>query len=452
MDDNIAKNQESLDWFMDFFNNNKEVTKTIYDAPLLTEQAGSTSRKRVVANVFQATPTSAGDSTFYSYDVNGNAKSIWQSIEALRVIENNGRKRIDYDYDLVSGKVNRVVYQLGEGDQFFYKYLYDAENRIIEAQSGRDGLLWNTDASYRYYLHGQLARIELGHYKVQGIDYAYTLQGWLKGMNGVQVNPANEIAGDGKDTGVFSRVSRDVYGFSLGYFANDYKPIGGAGAAAFRVNYQAPAPSGSVTGSSLFNGNISYATLALSGINNGAPAGYTYLYDQLNRLTGMSRHALMGTDTGWSNTSIIDAYKERINYDANGNILSYIRNGAGTTHSPLAMDNMTYRYLPGTNKLDHIDDSIAATNHKVDIDDQDSLNYVYDAIGNLIRDVSEGIDSIQWTIYGKVEKIKKDSSTITYGYDANGNRVTKVYAPVNGDTVTTFYVRDAQGNPWLFIV
>jgi len=35
------------------------------------------------------------------------------------------------------------------------------------------------DASYQYYLHGPLARMELGDIngKVQGMDYAYTLQG-----------------------------------------------------------------------------------------------------------------------------------------------------------------------------------------------------------------------------------------------------------------------------------
>jgi hypothetical protein len=28
-----------------------------------------------------------------------------------------------------------------------------------------------------------VARIEIGNEKVQGVDYAYTIQGWLKGIN-----------------------------------------------------------------------------------------------------------------------------------------------------------------------------------------------------------------------------------------------------------------------------
>jgi hypothetical protein len=35
-------------------------------------------------------------------------------------------------------------------------------------------------AGYQYYLHGPLKRAEIGQDKIQGLDYAYTLQGWLR--------------------------------------------------------------------------------------------------------------------------------------------------------------------------------------------------------------------------------------------------------------------------------
>ena len=88
-----------------------------------------------------------------------------------------------YEYDLVSGKVNMVSYQHGKGDQFYYRYNYDADNRVTRSYSSRDKLIWIEDAAYTYYLHGPLARMELGQNKVQGVDYAYTLQGWMKGIN-----------------------------------------------------------------------------------------------------------------------------------------------------------------------------------------------------------------------------------------------------------------------------
>src|SRR5690606_28329188 len=64
-----------------------------------------------------------------------------------------------------------------------------------------------------------------------------------------------------------------------------------------------------------------------------------------------------------------------------------------------------------------------------------------DAIGNLIKDNAEGISSITWNVYGKISSITKSSGTITYAYDATGNRITKT---VGG--ITTLYVRDASGN------
>lgn len=39
------------------------------------------------------------------------------------------------------------------------------------------------EAHYSYYKHGPLMRTVLGQLQVQGLDYAYTLQGWLKGIN-----------------------------------------------------------------------------------------------------------------------------------------------------------------------------------------------------------------------------------------------------------------------------
>lgn len=61
--------------------------------------------------------------------------------------------------------------------------MFDADGRLDEAYSSLDGVIWNLDARYLYYLHGPLARVELGENQVQGLDYAYTLQGWLKSLN-----------------------------------------------------------------------------------------------------------------------------------------------------------------------------------------------------------------------------------------------------------------------------
>jgi hypothetical protein len=66
------------------------------------------------------------------------------------------------------------------------------------------------DASYQYYLHGPLSRTELGG-NLQGLDYSYTLQGWLKSLNGQDLNPLREMGRDGESgSGLHSGFSREV--------------------------------------------------------------------------------------------------------------------------------------------------------------------------------------------------------------------------------------------------
>jgi RHS repeat-associated protein len=429
----------------------RQLTKTIYDEPVSSFQDFNTSRKRVTASIYLENKSDTeGDSTLYNYDIIGNVKTLVQHVKALVAVDaTNGKKRIDYEYDLVSGKVNTVSYQQDKGDQFFYKYSYDADNRVVSSLTSRDKLIWTEDASYTYYVHGPLARTELGRYKVQGTDYAYTLQGWLKGINGDALNPTTEIGGDGWQNTTYSRVSRDVYSFKLGYYNNDYKPIGGTGAPAMDgQTYTAPGTKEN-TGNQLFNGNISYTTLALSKINSGSTTGYTYGYDQLNRLVQMRQHTVTGA---WSNSNIISAYSESIAYDANGNILKYLRHGANVSGAPLDMDSLNYNYnrdVQGNlvnNRLNHVRDNVAAGNYTVDIDNQSADNYLYDRIGNLKKDVAESIDNINWTVYGKIKAIDKTSGPdLSYGYDPAGNRTLK-QATVGADVTKTFYIRDAQGN------
>ncbi|MFT5725533.1 MAG: hypothetical protein ACI9JN_002658 [Bacteroidia bacterium] len=65
---------------------------------------------------------------------------------------------------------------------------------------------------------------------VQGVDYAYTLQGWLKGVNSGSMIATNDIGHDGDITPPSSsnpnaHFARDAYGVNLGYFDGDFSPI-----------------------------------------------------------------------------------------------------------------------------------------------------------------------------------------------------------------------------------
>jgi hypothetical protein len=230
-------------------------------------------------------------------------------------------------------------------------------------------------------------------------------------------------------------IGSPAYGYSLGYYANDYKPIGGTSFTAFANQYTQN--TGDITGQSLYNGNISTSTYAISPINSGAAVGYTYHYDQLNRIKHLRQHSGISS---WSNSNINSGYSEDFTFDGNGNILSLLRSGATNA----TKDSLIYKYnLDGggrltNNKLNWLNGHGAATNMGTD---QTANNYKYDAIGNLTDDAQARVDSIHWSVYGKIQDMLDSTKTIAYKYNTGQERVTKT---ANG--LTTYYVRDAQGN------
>src|SRR5690606_34362027 len=131
----------------------------------------------------------------------GNVKTLIQDNKELAANANPDivalqYTRMDYEYDLISGNVHAVAYQKGKPDAWYHKYTYDGDNRIVTAETSTDNVIWDREAKYIYYDHGPLARVELGEHNVQGLDYAYTLQGWLKGVNSDLLNPNNDPGQD----------------------------------------------------------------------------------------------------------------------------------------------------------------------------------------------------------------------------------------------------------------
>ncbi len=251
-----------------------------------------------------------------------------------------------------------------------------------------------------------------------------------------------------------SLVARGAYGFSLNYFTatlagntvNDYKPIN-TGVTPFVTNvFSLTNTDAATVAKPLFNGNIAAMLVNIPKLASGTAQLYGYAYDQLNRIVSMDAFTGLNNTNNTFTAAATANYKERISYDANGNIKTYLRNGTTTGGTQLAMDNLTYGYnLSGgklvNNKLRHVQDAIGDANYTDDIDNQATDNYDYDAIGNLIKDTKEGITNITWSVYGKILTITKSGNTISYTYDAGGNRISKT---ANGKV--TWYVRDAGGN------
>ncbi len=416
-------------------------TVTVYSDPTdETYLDGSTQRylqNRVSYSYLDADgdeqTTNDRSTTYYSYDAHGNVE--WQ----IQKIPHNTRKNyLSYEYDLLSGKMLQVNYNEGLIDQFYHRYSYDADNRITQVETSTDGELWEKDARYDYYAHGPLARTVIGEDEVQGIDYAYTVHGLLKGMNHSGIDPTKDL---GRDGATVNETAKDAFAMALNYYEEDYY-FENSGFNAVDADHLMALP-----GRDLYNGNISSWTSQTQSNGQGAYTGLTgqqYIYDELDRIKSSQFNS--STNDTWASTN--DFYST-YSYDANGNLQTLNRNAyaANGLDLPQQMDELQYEYIEGTNRLKRVLD-MADEGWNVDVVSQDGQdqNYEYDAIGNLIADKEEGITEIAWTPYGKVASIKKDdNTTIEFYYDAQGNRVNKRVLQ-NGQLNSTYYSRDTQGN------
>ncbi|MBK8659354.1 MAG: hypothetical protein IPN22_10940 [Bacteroidetes bacterium] len=418
----------------------------------------------------------------YLYDIHGNVKILGSHI----AMGDGMPRMLHYKYDLISGKVNYVRFaDDNDHTEFLHRYTYDADNRLKTVETSRTGIVWQTEATYRYWPHGPLARVVLGQDAVQGLDY-YTLQGWLRGINAISGTDPGQDASD--VTGGNPHTAKDEFALSLGYYQGDYTPV----SASLQVPFATANDWNTLkadmvnTGNNpgLFNGNISFMAVNIAPnyktmvpgynqpehpfINGGGSINATvYKYDQLNRI---KQGVAFDNGTGLAKTNT-SAFLEQFSYDANGNILSLYRRSRAAD-----MDNLTYKYYTDVNgrtirnnQLQHVNETVAPTVMDNDIDHQGTMyinaqngdidgNYHYDRSGNLIKDKTEQIDQITWDIYGKIKTITRTAGStkpdLEFFYDAMGQRVTKIEkvkdAGGNLEPETlwqyTNYYRDATGN------
>lgn len=398
--------------------------------------------------------------TFYSYDIHGNVKWMSEQLPEL------GKNFISYEYDLLTGAVQRVAYNEGRSDEFHHYYQYDAQNRITDVYTGRykspffdDGLSFakkiitqegavdilsskyttlTHDANYSYYKHGPLKRKEIGNDKIQGVDNLYTIMGWLKGINHTGLNA---VQGQGPDGEAGSPFAKDVWGSVLSYFNGDFVRTGSA----FNSSNAALISSQGIQ-NPLFNGNIAAWTSSI-GNSEYTPelSGNNYRYDVLNRIKAADFSVHNGSS--WQTTN---QYDTKYSYDANGNLLTLCRNANGGASGDVLMDSLIYAYhsIGGkkSNQLKIVTDGQSKNGEYSNDFDTHVNNYTYDAIGNLTQDLDEDISLITWRMDGKISSVQKTTGElISFLYNAMGNRVAKKVATPSDEKVT-FYARDASGN------
>jgi RHS repeat-associated protein len=279
--------------------------------------------------------------------------------------------------------------------------LYDAGDRLVKItrQLNDDGnnniIVQNT-----YNALGQLINKTLGN-NLDSLHEDYNIRGWLVGVN------RNYVKGTGNN----------FFGYELSYDQTTSVVSG-----APYVNPQ-------------YNGNISGNIWRSFG--DGVKRKYDYTYDNSNRL--LTGGFTQQNGSAWNTSAGIDFSVSNLQYDANGNILAMKQKGKlGTTSTTI--DSLTYTYINAGNRLEKVADANPTDNHLGDFKDSvNVIDYTYDANGNLTKDLNKRITAITYNHLNLPESITiPGKGSITYQYDATGNKLRKTVVTSSKTTVTDY--------------
>jgi RHS repeat-associated protein len=255
---------------------------------------------------------------------------------------------------------------------------------------------------------------------LETLTHDYNIRGWLLGINKSYLSSSNATSSH--------------FGMELNYDKNGY----------------------AATANKQFNGNIGSTVWRSQG--DGERRKYDFSYDAANRILKADFNQQFGsqwakTDPGNNNYKIDfsayigDGANPISAYDANGNIRQMQQWGLQLNNSP-QIDNLIYNnYLSNGNRLARVTDGSNDPNTKLgDFKDGNNVgtdDYSYDPNGNMVVDNNKGISNITYNHLNLPEVITiTGKGTITYAYDAVGNKLKKVTVDntvTPAKTTTTLY-------------
>jgi RHS repeat-associated protein len=275
-----------------------------------------------------------------------------------------------------------------------YTYDHAGRKKEVYQQTGGDPAV--ELAQYNYNELGQLIKKNLhgdNTSKLQGINYRYNIRGWLTSINNAKLD----------NDGVLNDEDHTAFGEELSY-NNTFT-------------------AGSVPGPVQWNGNISGMkwktkdpSVSYSSKNVSA---YTFQYDKLNRLK-LANFGSGNNGASWSEED--GAYNEQLSYDEMGNITTLLRNSVG-----YVMDDLSYDYFPGSNKLRSVSNNTINPGGFVD-GNLSNDDYSYDASGNLTSDLNKGLTiDYNYLNLPKTVSSAAQGKSIGYTYDATGKKLKKTF-------------------------
>ena len=264
-----------------------------------------------------------------------------------------------------------------------YTYTYDHANRISKVQHTFGGTTITLyDALYDDF--GRLMTKSLHGSTTSKLTYTYNLRGWL-----------TEITG--------ARFTQNMY-YNTG------------------------------VGTAKYNGSISSMTWKAG--NESTVRGYKFTYDGLDRL----QNAIYGESA--SINANTNRFSEKVTaYDKNGNILALQRYGQTIASAYGLIDNL--KITLNGNQLKSVNDAIATMAYNNSFEFKNGANatteYMYDANGNLTKDLNKNITDIQYNFLNLPDIVTfSDGSTISYLYSADGVKLRTIHK-IGSTTTTTYY-------------
>ncbi len=369
------------------------------------------------------------------YDVNG------KPLQAISTNHKGGKDIVTTQYSF-TGKVistvskhhNPAATLAGTQTTTIQQTTLNSNNYAISTRQKINNDAWLPISTLQYDDMGKAKRKEMGNgYNMDGnaekffTNFSYNIRGWLTGVNKADIESAGNYAWTST---VFFKA---IFAQKLSY---DY----GFGKSA---DYNAAS-----TEYGQVNGNISGQVWVHAG--NQRKRAFGYEYDNVNRLT---KADYTEDFYGWRNSQGTWYENEfsvsNISYDANGNIKSMKQMGSRPESWGTLLDDMTYDYSLTSNKLKSVTDAITDTTFNLgDFKDNNKTgdDYTYDANGNMIADKNKGISAITYNYLNLPQTINvTNKGTITYTYDATGNKLQKIVTPAppsggGGGATTTDYL------------
>ncbi|MCF1714190.1 DUF6443 domain-containing protein [Flavihumibacter sp. RY-1] len=242
----------------------------------------------------------------------------------------------------------------------------------------------------------------------------------------------------------------NIRGWLLGVNKSQMTTLGADRYFAFELAYDRLNGWGSNT--KQYNGNIGSINWKTEGEPD-AIRKLAFTYDKVNRL----QHSVYSDNAA----SGLDFSTNSISYDYNGNIAGLQRKGWKPGGS-VTIDALNYAYNTFSNKLKNVregqndpnsllGDFKVSSNHVQVKDVNLTVDYEYDANGNMVKDLNKDIATMSGgnaITYNHLNlptqlTIRKNTNsnrgTITYTYDAGGNKLRKETSDIStaGKTITT---------------